>query len=379
MSVRRRILLVEGSGRGFLCHYVHALGLGLHQLGCEVELITGTRDELMGWDMPFAKSACLDFGLSGWLCLARKVRSFKPDIVHFQWVGQPLLASLFALWLKRVGIAVVYTPHNLLPHRRRWLSAPFYHLFYRLADRIVARDSHLAWGLEEMLGVGPERIAALPGSPNLLAHPIAPKTLIPELPPREPGEIRLLYFGHGSPRKGLDQLLAAFEEMEPNPAYHLVIAGEGVMRGIVDDALVSAARHVRITVVGRYIQADEVADLFLNSDLMIMPYAKQCKSPLTDLAAAFRLPVLKTDRVEAAFFADGVHGFTIEGCSPSLLARAISECTYAPTLAGLKAELEREEIVEDAISRLAQAHALLYEDLTQESLAEVQEAVRTHA
>ncbi|MBF0168986.1 MAG: glycosyltransferase family 4 protein [Alphaproteobacteria bacterium] len=379
MSVRRRILLVEGSGRGFLCHYAHALGLGLSRLGCEVELVTGRRDELAGWDMPFAKSACLDSGLAGWMCLARKVRSFKPDAVHFQWVGQPLLAALFAIWVRRLGIGVVYTPHNLLPHRRRWLSAPLYHLFYRLVDWIVARDAHLAWGLEEMLGVGPERIAAIPGSPNLLAHPIAPRTQIPELPQRQPGEIRLLYFGHGSPRKGLDLLLAAFEEMEPNPAFHLVIAGEGVMKGIDGNALGKAALHVRTTVIGRYIQSGEVAGLFENSDLMIMPYAKQCKSPLTDLAAAFRLPVLKTDRVEAACFADGVHGYTIEGCEPALLARAILECTYGPTLTALKEELAREETVEDSIARLAQAHAALYEMLGSELFANVEEGVREHA
>lgn len=379
MSVRRRILLVEGSGRGFLCHYGHALGLGLFELGHDVELMTGSRDELAAWKLPFAKSACLGQGMAGWTCLAKKVRAFKPDIVHFQWVGQPLLASLFAFWLKRLGIGVVYTPHNLLPHRRRWLSTPFFHLFYRLADRIVARDAHLAWGLEELLGVGAERIAALPGSPNLLAHPMAPRMKIAELPARKASEIRLLYFGHGSQRKGLGQLLAALERLKDDARLHLIVAGEGVLRQGETEGLENLAKHLRITVIGRYIEAGEVADLFQNCDLMIMPYEKQCKSPLTDLAGAFRLPILRTDRVQAAYFVDGVHGFTIPGGNPYILARAIDDSIHPVTLNGLREELAGEETVEAAIARLSQAHAALYDEMIDEEFQAVAEGVRRHA
>lgn len=379
MSIRRRILLVEGSGRGFLCHYAHALALGLDKLGHGVVLVTGTRDELSAWDMPFAKSACLNSGMAGWLCLARQVRWFKPDVVHFQWVGQPLLASLFALWLKRLGIGVVYTPHNLLPHRRRWLSTPFFHLFYRLMDRIVARDVHLAWGLEEMLGVGSERIASLPGSPNLLAHPMATRKPLAELPARKEGEVRLLYFGHGSARKGLGQLVEALEHLKNDPRLHLIVAGEGVLRQGDGEALRQLSQQIRTTVIGRYVEADEVGELFTQCDLMVMPYAKQCKSPLTDLAAAFRLPVLRTDRVEAAYFADGVHGYTIEGGKPDLLANAISDCVYPPTLAALREELSREETVEAAIARLAQAHVHLYQCVIEEKAQAALEGVRRHA
>ncbi len=379
MSIRRRILLVEGSGRGFLCHYAHALALGLNELGHDVSLITGTRDELSAWTMPFEKSACLHHGLAGWLCLARKVLACKPDAVHFQWVGQPLLASLFVLWLKRLGVSVVYTPHNLLPHRRRWLSTPFFHLFYRLMDGIVARDTHLAWGLEEMLGVGSERIALLPGSPNLLAHPVALKKPIAELPPREEGEIRLLYFGHGSSRKGLGLLIDALERLKDDAKLHLIVAGEGVLRQKESAGLRQLAGMVRTTIVSRYIEADEVSDLFRNCDLMIMPYAKQCKSPLTDLAAAFRLPVLRTNRVEAVYFIDGVHGYTIEGGDPDMMARAIMDCVYPETLAALRDELNCEETVEAAIARLAQAHTHLYQRLIEEKSQAALEGVRRHA
>ena len=58
MSEALRILLIEGSGRGFLSHYVHALALGLCEAGHTVRLVTGRRDELRGWRS--FRAACRD-------------------------------------------------------------------------------------------------------------------------------------------------------------------------------------------------------------------------------------------------------------------------------------------------------------------------------
>lgn len=363
MGDAKRILLVEGSGRGFLCHYAHALALGLNNLGHDVMLASGRRDELAHWAAPFAKAACLSDGLAGWACLAEKVCSFRPDVVHFQWVGQPLAASAFMTWLHRQGIGTVYTPHNLLPHRRRWLSTPGFRLLYRSVNRVVARDAHIAWGLEEMLGVGSERIIHLPGSPNLLAHPAIGGERAPEIPPRAAGECRMLYFGHGSGRKGLGDLVKALASRAWPADLHLVVAGEGVLAGATPPLLASLRDRVRMTVVDRYIGPAEVADLFRSADLMVMPYAKQCKSPLTDLAAAFRLPVLRTDRVEAARFIEGIHGLTVGHGEPSALVAGLTQALSDETLAHWRLALEREENVDAGIHRLATGHARLYDGL----------------
>ncbi len=363
MGEGKRILLVEGSGRGFLCHYANALALGLHELGHRVLLVTGRRDELAAWPAPFAKSACLQDGVAAWLCLAAKVREFRPDIVHFQWVGQPLWAAAFVAWLHRRGIIAIYTPHNLLPHRRRWLSAPGFRLLYRTLDQIVARDPHIAWGLEEMLGIGNERIALLPGSPNLMAHPAMKRRLPPELPAKTASEISLLYFGHGSARKGLGHLLSALESLDWPPSLRLIVAGEGVLAGADAGALARVAAKTPVAVIDRYLDPAEVAGLFAVTDLMVMPYAKQCKSPLTDLAAAFGVPVLRTDRVEAARFIENVHGCTVEHRVPGALAGGLRQCLERRVLNRLREALRREEGIEASIRRLARGHARLYAGL----------------
>lgn len=359
-----RILLVEGSGRGFLNHYAHTLALGLFDAGHEVSLLTGRRDELAKWEVPFAKMACLSKGWRSWLCLSRKVAEHRPHVVHLQWVDKPVAAQLFTIWAQRRGIRVVYTPHNILPHRGRWLTMPAFRALYRRVDRVVARDHHIAWGLEEILGVSKARLALLPGSPNLMAHPDTPRTAPKELSPKRSGEFRLLYFGHGSERKGLTHLFTALSSRAWPGVLHLVVAGEGVLAGVGAKALHRVRRHVRMTVINRYIEPTEVAALFNSADLMLMPYVKLCKSPLTDLAAAFRLPVLRSDRVQAAYFSEGIHGMTVPHGDPLALSIELARLVEQPALLEpLRKSLARQETLTAAIRRLSAAHERLYDDL----------------
>jgi glycosyltransferase involved in cell wall biosynthesis len=359
-----RILLVEASGRGFLCHYAHALALGLHQAGHQVRLLTGDRDELAAWELPFPKAACLASGWNGWRCLARAVSSYEPEVVHLQWVGSALAALLFTRWARRRGVRVVYTPHNILPHERRWLVMPLYRLLYGEVDRIVARDRHLAWALEELLGASRERVMLLPGSPNLLAHPDIPRREPAGLPAPEPGELRLLFFGHGCSRKGLDGLLGLLAGRPWPASLHLVVAGEGVLRGVDPALLEQVRRRLHLTVIDHYVEPAAVAGLFTGADLLLMPYVKQCKSPLLDLAAAFRLPALRSDRVQGAAFWEGVHGVTVAHDDALALRTALVGLLERPErLAAMRRALAREGGVESAIHRLAAGHVHLYRQL----------------
>ncbi len=354
-----RLLLVEASGRGFLSHYTHALALGMYRADVEVQLLTGKRDELHGWQVPFHKQACLEEGSRGWRCIRRHVEEERPDVVHLQWVDNPWSALCFARWAQRRGVRVVYTPHNILPHERRWLLMPLYRLLYRRLDRVVARDSHLAWALEEMLDMPRERVVLVPGSPNFLALQRENKQSL-FVPPKSVNEQRLLFFGHGCPRKGLDRLLSTLADNEWPGHMHLVIAGEGVFNGVAKGLIEAAAQKMRLSVVDRYVVPQEVAAMFRDADLLLMPYTKLCKSPLLDLAAALRLPVLRSDRVQGADFRDGVHGVTFAHDDSSALCRLLMQRDWMDKV---KDNLRKMDDPMVAMDRLAQAHRQLYREL----------------
>ena len=355
-----RILLVEASGRGFLSHYSHALGLGLQRAGAEVCLLTGRWDELWNWPVPYTKRACLETGWRAWRCVRSYVEEMKPDLVHLQWVDNPIHACRFVRWARRRGVHVVYTPHNILPHERRWLLMPAYRMLYRAMDQVVARDIHLAWALEELLDTPRERVTHLPGSPNFLAMQTREQAMDSPLP-RLPGERRrLLFFGHGSPRKGLDGLLEAVAGERWPDSMHLLIAGENVMHGIADEAVSKARAAMRISVLDRYVPPGEVAVLFRDADLLLMPYTRQCKSPLLDLAAALHLPVLRSDRVQGADFREGLHGVTFPHDDPSAMIDRLKQSDW---LTNTKQELAARDDPFGSLDRLAAGHLRLYEQL----------------
>lgn len=358
-----RILLVEGSGRGFLNQYSHTLGAGLHERGHRVRLVTGTRNELAHWRPPFERHACLADGIRSWWCLRKHLHEFRPEVVHFQWIGNPFAALWFVRYAKSLGARVVYTPHNILPHERRWLLMPLFKALYRQVDRVVARDRQLAWALEELLETPRTRVVYVPGSPNLLS--LAPDAGQPVAELGEPrqGELRLLFFGHGCRRKGLDSLLGALASLRWPQKLHLVVAGEEVLAGTDQQQIERASRQVQITVINRYVPAEQVATLFCTVDALVMPYTKLCKSPLCDLAAALGLPVLRSDRVQAAGFREGVSGITFQHDDSTALVQVIERiCRFPGILNRMGQALRSDTYARARIAQLAERHVRLYED-----------------
>jgi glycosyltransferase involved in cell wall biosynthesis len=361
MPSAKRILMVEGSGRGFLSHYAHALALGLHDAGDRVVLMTAPWDELASWPAPFERHTTLCSGLGGWRRLMAETRRFAPDVVHFQWLSDPVSAALYVGWAQRRGAVVMYTPHNLLPHRGRWMTMPLFRRLYGAFDRIVVRDSAMRWAAHEMLDVDPDRMSMAMGSPNIIAHPNAPRRLPKDAPLWREGEVRALHFGHGSPRKGLEPLLAALSDARGYSNLHLLLAGCGVTAGIDARVITAARRRLRISIIDRYLEPDEVGGLFEQADLVTMPYAKLCRSPILDLAAAFRRPVLRTRRVEATHFQEGLHGLTVEHCESTAFADQLLALAASPaTLDTMRTALEREPDFALAMAALAARHGDIY-------------------
>lgn len=360
-----RVVVIEGSGRGFLCQYAHALVLGLKELGADVTLIMGRRDELADFPVGVPKEQCNLPGLWGWLCLALRMLRMRPDVVHLQWIDRPFAALLFVKLVQALGGKVVYTPHNILPHRLRWLSAPLYRMLYHAVDKVVARDANIAWGLEELLALPERSIRHIHGSPNLMAHPRVDGAAIAGLPEKSEGEIRLLFFGHGSARKGLGELLGVMAPMDWPENVHLVVAGEEVSRGVAPARMQAASGNLRMTVIDQYIPPRCVSTLFRGADALLMPYQKQCKSPLLDLAFAFEVPVLRTTRVEGGRFDEGRHGRTVDHRGLETFADVLMTwCADRSELDGMRAFLREHGTLEQACRDLAARHNALYEDLT---------------
>jgi glycosyltransferase involved in cell wall biosynthesis len=126
------------------------------------------------------------------------------DVVHLQWLAAPELDVRFL----RLRAPSVFTAHDLLPRRTARKRDLWRRLLTRF-DRIVVHSEHGRAALAEL--VDPARLRVIP-------HPVFPSD-----PPRADDGRTLLCFGVIRPYKGLDDAIAAAQQLD---GVRLVVAGD---------------------------------------------------------------------------------------------------------------------------------------------------------
>jgi glycosyltransferase involved in cell wall biosynthesis len=143
----------------------------------------------------------------------------------------------------------------------------------------------------------------------------------PPLPARRDGEIRLVFVGRLAPVKGLRVLLAALVELQEDlPNLHLVLAGDGPDRKILEAA--AAPLGDRVTFTG-YLSQSEVAQAMQAADICVLPSFAEGVPVVLMEAMASRKPVIATQVAGVGeLVEDGVSGFIVPpGDMESLAAR----------------------------------------------------------
>jgi glycosyltransferase involved in cell wall biosynthesis len=235
-------------------------------------------------------------------------------IVHLHWVyafavtGAGRFPALrvaalawFAAWLLAVrllGLRLVWTAHNALPH------APVFADDVRARRRLVAACdlviAHAATTLTELaaLGAVPRRSAVIPHGPFAPASPATPLH-----PPGQGTSLRrLLFFGKVEAYKGIDDLVAAFAALPADVEAGLTIAGEcrdPAVRSALRDAAAAAAGRIALRL--DWIPDGEVSRLLAEADAVVLPYRRVSTSGSAVLALCHGRPLIVPD---LAAFAD---------------------------------------------------------------------------
>ena len=240
---------------------------------------------------------------------ARRVAGAR--LVHLHWVfgfslpgGDRLpfvrrLAQLwFTLWLRTVrvlGMRLVWTAHNVLPHGRVFADdAVARRALVRASDLVLAHSPAVLAELAA-LGAVARRAAVIPHGPFGPVDPAAPGAS-----PRIPGsgdQVRhLLFFGRVEEYKGVDDLLAAVASLPGDVPLRLTVAGQ------CDDlALRSRLRLLARPASGRVVlrlervPEDEVTGLLAASDVVVLPFRRITTSGSAMLALAHGRPLIVPD------------------------------------------------------------------------------------
>ena len=262
--------------------------------------------------------------------LTRLIRSEQPDLIHILSNTQLWLNLAMPLWR---SIPVVTTVHDvrLHPGDRDTGVLPEWspRLMARQSDHLVVHGPTLARAAAQVFDKPDSHVHVLP-------HPAIRRyvELAQEegLRPRIPdGVFRVLMFGRIFAYKGLDQLMRAERLLlDRTPQLQVIVAGRGDnpwdMHALMGDPARYDIRH-------RFIKDREVARLFLDADLVVLPYTEASQSGVLPVAATFGVPVVVTDVGELrATVTPHDLGIVVPPCDPEALADAICLMADDPAL-----------------------------------------------
>jgi beta-1,4-mannosyltransferase len=219
------------------------------------------------------------------------------DVLHVHWpeyvmrhrkrANARLKRALFALLLVRTTVLrtpTVWTVHNVRPHEpgpraeqilldvwSRRATRRVYMYESALPSPRGRRDVCIPRGdYEPMYGTRRERGPSVPPSPG-----------------------RLLLFGVLRPYKGIERLIDAFREADEEN-WELLITG-GVFRESYGRELLRANDLKNVTVRIQVLSDDELAEVILNSAIVVLPYRDMYNSGAALLSLTLRRPVLVPD------------------------------------------------------------------------------------
>lgn len=262
----------------------------------------------------------------------------RPDLLHLHWPS-PFLRSNRTIFraayclrtlvdvaiVRRAGIKVVWTVHNLVTHDtptpklERWFSKRL----AGLASTLIVHTKAARETVIEELGATRTKICIIPHGSFSSVYGEAPKRQdARKALGLNPGVKVALFFGLIRPYKGVPKLLKAWGALgDERGNAQLIVAGavpdpnyEAKIR-----SMAASLENTRLYL--RHMQPEEIPVLMAAADLMVLPFENNLTSGTMRLARDYHLPVLTPD------FTDSSCGYRATS-HPSLtksLAQALKE------------------------------------------------------
>jgi D-inositol-3-phosphate glycosyltransferase len=280
--------------------------------------------------------------------LIRYAVTAKPKIFHILWNNKFELfdRTLLIIFYKLLGKKIVLTVHNVNAGRRdskdTFVNRLSLRVQYRLADHIFVHTKKMKSELMEEFCVPQTRVTVIPFGINNSV----PNTSLTSSEARQklgirPDEKTILFFGNINPYKGLEYIVAAFQQLVSRHAdYRLFIVGrpnncESYWASVREASRVEVEKG-RITIRADYVPDEETEVYFKAADVFVLPYRHIYQSGVLFLGYSFGLPVIAAD-VGALKdeIVEGKTGFVFKPEDPVDLAAAIGRYFSSDLFANL--------------------------------------------
>ena len=213
------------------------------------------------------------------LLLGFRVSKSRTDILHVQYL--PFLERGFVFeiwflqWIRRRGIRIVYTVHNVTRQDSPTQGIPLFRRAYSMGDALICHGEGARTELVRDFGVPKEKIYVIPHGPLFEEKPeLSPEQARAVLGLRG-DETLVLWLGVISPYKGIPFLLDAWKQMQKSGTQgRLLIAGtgdSGVMTKI-REKIAADGLEGSVDLRLEFIPVDQLANFYQAADILVYPY-----------------------------------------------------------------------------------------------------------
>lgn len=245
---------------------------------------------------------------------------FRPDYLHFDWIGRYyfrrwkwltlLSIPLFCLQIllaKRLGIRLVWTLHNILPHDSAQVGLHRFcqRFFAKHCDwiRVFAEETVTRAAAELQVPIERFRVVAEGDYTSMYLNTVSRDEARAVLGLPDSAKV-LLYVGVIRPYKGVQELVALFKRLAP-PDTQLILAGKVLYPDYGDTLRASLTPAIRL--YDGFVDKDHLQYYFNAADMVVLPFRNIENSGSVIMAMGFkkliiapRTGVLKTRLAQQA-------------------------------------------------------------------------------
>lgn len=285
----------------------------------------------------------------------------RPKVVLFQsWMKSPALELPLVLMLRALGIHVVLTVHDLLPHYPKPWSKLECVLYYRACNALIVHSQKQLDGLHAM-GVHRNTLVVPHGIYDIFnTRNLSKSDARGSLPTLAPDNFVVLFFGHLDERKGIvDFVAAAAQLLQERSDLRLVIAGKPDGRPNTTKALAEGKLLPNMLIHDHAIAHEDVQRYFAACDAVALPYREGTTSGVMKLAMAFKKPVICTDVGDFSESLAIWPGLLIDANNlPNSLVEGVKKMSFEHALYLDRTNSQAQEIEWHSIAKKYAAHAL---------------------
>lgn len=342
--------------------YTFSLARGLKKAGIEITVCGIENDDVSAYsDIPY---------INIWGCYSqepnplKKVLSYRKswnkvmdycvteeiDILHVQWYIFSPLDWKYHQMLRKKGVKVVTTIHDLLPFDKKIYDFYFHKKIYSHSDKVLNQARINEPVLTEKYSVAKEKIVYIPHGHYIEFAETASKEeslQYLKLPNNRP---IILFFGQIKKVKGVGVLITAMKDVvKKYPNALCVIAGKVwhdnffEYQKLIDEF--GLQENVRTDI--RFIEDSEIKYYFNAADIVALPYLQVYQSGVVLLAYAYEKPVVATTEGEfLTVVKNNETGLLVPANNAAKLAEALSRYLDNPNEARCFAQRGKKDISE---------------------------------